>query len=116
MGAFDHAQPQAWCGTCASILANLESEVSSSDPSTPMGLQELLAHTIEHAKEAGRIPRTVHGELILAVSTTSEGDISLVVQEDPPVPPAVRRTAEIAFSRITKAPKAQSFSLYLLRY
>ena len=114
MGAKGQEQGHNWCGTCASILTSLESETS--DPSTPSGLQRLLAHTIEHAKEAGQIPPTVRGELIVAVSTTSEGGISLVIQEDPPVPTAVRRQAEVAFSRVTKAPNAQSFSLYLLRY
>ena len=114
MGAKGQEQGRNWCGTCASVLASLESEAS--DSSTPTGLQRLLAHTIEHAKEAGQVPRSAHGELIVAVSTSSEGGISLVIQEEPPVPAAVRRQAEMAFSRVTKAPKAQSFSLYLLRY
>jgi hypothetical protein len=114
MGAREQEQGRNWCDTCASILASLESEAL--DPSTPTGGQRLLAHTIEHAKEAGQIPRSVHGELIVAISTTSEGGISLVIQEEPPVPAAVRRQAEMAFSRVTKAPKAQSFSLYVMRY
>lgn len=114
MGAKGQEQGRNWCGTCASILASLESEAS--DPSTPTGLQRLLAHTIEHGREAGQVPRSVHGELVVAVSTTSEGGISLVIQEEPPVPTAVHRQAEVAFSSITYAPKAQSFNLYLLRY
>ena len=95
MGAKGQEQGRNWCGTCASIVASLKSEAS--DPSTPTGLQRLLAHTIEHAKEAGQVPRSAHGELIVAVSTSSEGGISLVIQEAPPVPAAVRSQAEMAF-------------------
>jgi hypothetical protein len=102
----------AWCGTSRFH----GSQRPSYDPWTGQGLQVLLTRAIAEAIAQRALPPEVHGELVVHVTTSAEGQPSVAIATTPTVPPAVRAIATRAFTSIVSAPTVVSQAAHLLRY
>ena len=102
-----------WCGLCASSATHRQEPFA---PYSPQGLQAILIDAVAVAVRTRQVPADLHGELILEVTTTTDGVLSTVILREPPVPDSIRGLAEAAFSYVTQAPAARSVSAYVLRY
>jgi len=90
-------------------------------PAHPLVLQDAVAQAVAAARADGHLPPDLHGTFVILLQITAEGTVAeLSVQDDPPVPPAVRAVAETALRdaiRNTRGiPKALTYSYYSLTF